>query len=238
VVLSSAGADPSGAVFETPSLKGQTRVQEPSRAQRSIARRTAETRATVPDLELSADVEIGASVRLARERGVSLTAVLVRAAALALRAHPHANGAYRDARFELHSRVNVGVVVHTADAYVAPTVLDADTKSLSELNAELTQLTERALSGSLTPPDLAGATFTLSDLSGFAADRWSALVTPPQAASLTAGAVRSVPVVRDGTVVPGDVIGLTLGCDHRILFGAAAAAMLQTICERLRGGEA
>jgi pyruvate dehydrogenase E2 component (dihydrolipoamide acetyltransferase) len=234
VVLSSADADPSGSRVESSGLKGETRVEEPNRAQRSIARRTAEARATVPDLELYCDVEVGGSLSVTREQGCSLTAVLVRACALALRAHPRANAAYRDGRFELYSRVNLGVVTQTAGAYITPTVLDADTKTLSELDEEIAALAERARTGSLTPPELAGATFTLSDLSGYGVDRWSTLVTPPQAAGLAAGAVRSVPVIRDGAVVPGEVIGLTLGCDHRILFGAQAGAFLDEICQRLR----
>jgi pyruvate dehydrogenase E2 component (dihydrolipoamide acetyltransferase) len=237
VVLSSAAADPSGSPLESSGLKGETRVEEPTRAQRSIARRSAETRATVPDLELYCDVEIDASLAAAREQDCTLTAVLVRACALALRAHPRANGAYRDGRFELYSRVNVGVAMQSAGSYVTPTVLDADTKTLPELERELAALIERAPSGSLTPPELAGATFTLSDLSGYRVDRWSPLVTPPQAAALTAGAVRSTPVIRDGAIVPGSVVGLTLGCDHRILFGAQAGAFLAEICERLRSGQ-
>jgi pyruvate dehydrogenase E2 component (dihydrolipoamide acetyltransferase) len=236
VVLSSAGADPSGSRAESSGLKGEIRVEEPTRAQRSIARRSAETRATVPDLELSCDVEIGVSLRVAREQGYSLTAMLVRACALALRGHPRANAAYRDGRFELYRRVNVGVVMQSAGAFVTPTVLDADTKAPAELDEEIAGLAARAPTGSLTPPELAGATFTLSDLSGYGVDRWSTLVTPPQAAGLAAGRVRAAPVIRDGAVVPGEVIGLTLGCDHRILFGAQAGAFLDDICERLRTG--
>jgi pyruvate dehydrogenase E2 component (dihydrolipoamide acetyltransferase) len=156
--------------------------------------------------------------------------------ALSLRAHPRANAAYRDGRFEFYSRVNLGVVMQTADAYVAPTVLDADAKTLAELDEEIAALAQRAQAGSLTPPELAGATFTVSDLSGYGVDRWSALVTPPHAAGLVAGRVRSAPLIRDGAVVAGELIGLTLGCDHRILFGAQAGAFLDEICDRLQTG--
>jgi pyruvate dehydrogenase E2 component (dihydrolipoamide acetyltransferase) len=233
VALSSTGADPAGARAGSSNLKGETSVQEPTRAQRSIARRTAETRATVPDLELSADVQIDAALAFARDQEVPLGAVLVRACALALRAHPRANAAYRDGRFELYGRINVAVTLPTEDGFVTPTVLDADTKSPAAIAAELTELAGAAQSGTLTPPQMAGATFTLADLSGHAADRWSALISPPQAASLTAGAVRSVPVLRGGEVVAGHVIGLTLGCDHRILFGIEAGGFFATIRFRL-----
>ncbi len=214
-------------------LKGETRVHELTRAQRTIVRRTAETRATIPDLELGAEVEVGTALALARERGCSFTAVLVRACADALREHPGANAAYRDGHYELYSRVNVGVTVPTEQAYLTPTLLDADTKPVAHLDAELRAVTSRAQAGELTPPELAGATFTLTHLGQPGVTWASAFITPPQAASLAAGAVRAVPVVRDGTVMPGYVIGLTLACDGRILFGARAASFLATVAQRL-----
>ncbi len=214
-------------------LKGAIRVHEPDRAQRAIARRTAETRATVPDLELHTEVGAQAAISLAADCGCSITAILVRACALALRACPEANAAYRDGRHELYSRVNVGVVMHTEGAYVTPTVLDADSKSLTECSNELERLSARATAGELTPPELAGATFTLSDLTAHGAHRWSALVTPPQAAALTVGAIRPGAVVRHGALAPGHVMSVTLGCDHRILFGNRADAFLQRIVESI-----
>jgi pyruvate dehydrogenase E2 component (dihydrolipoamide acetyltransferase) len=188
----------------------------------------------VPDLELQTEIEMSAATALAAESNCSLTAILVRACALALRASPDANAAYRNGRYERHSRVNVGVTIHTESAYVTPTVLDADTKSLGDLTAELAALAARARTGELTPPELAGATFTLSDLSGYGADRWSVLVTAPQAAALTAGAIRSAAVVRDGRLAAGQMMSVTLGCDHRILFGARAAAFLGRIVESIQ----
>jgi len=226
VEASSPGGEPTG-------LRGETRIQEPDRGQRAIARRTAEIRATIPDLELGVEVDIGATLTLGRARGVGLSALLMRATALALRAHPSANGAYRDGRFELYSRVNVGVVIQGPGNYVTPTVLDADTKSLEQLTEELERISARARAGELTPPELAGATFTLSDLSELGVDRWSALVTPPHAGALTAGALRTVPVLREGAIVPSARINLTLGCDHRILFGAQAAAFLRDVVTAL-----
>jgi pyruvate dehydrogenase E2 component (dihydrolipoamide acetyltransferase) len=215
-------------------LKGQTTVEEPDRAGRAIARRSAETRATVPDLELSVDVDAGALLESARQVGCSTTAVLVSACARALREHPRANGAYRDGRYELYSRVNVAVAIQTGDAQLAATMLDADAKSLTVLDDELGRLAERARSGELTPPEQAGATFTLFDLGQFGIHRAGALVTPPQAAALCAGAVRAVPIVRDGSVVPGHELALTLACDHRILFGAHAAGFLARIAGLLQ----
>jgi pyruvate dehydrogenase E2 component (dihydrolipoamide acetyltransferase) len=214
-------------------LKGDTTVLEPTRAERAIARRTAETRATVPDLELGAEVDIAPALAAAAAQDCSLAAVLVRACALALRASPRANAAYRDGRYELYSRVNVAVTVATEDGYASPTILDADTKPLPTLDAELMTVTERARTGELTPPQLAGATFTLTDLGPWGVDRPGTLVSPPQAAALAAGAVRTVPVIHEGAVVPGQALSLTLACDSRILFGVHAARFLANVCEQL-----
>jgi pyruvate dehydrogenase E2 component (dihydrolipoamide acetyltransferase) len=218
---------------ELAGLKGEIRIEEPDRAQRAIARRTAETRATVPDLELYSDVDVGAALAAARDRGCSFGAVLVRACALALRDNPRANAAYRDGHYELYSRVNVGVAIHSDGVYVTPTVIDADTKSPEQLSEEIARLSARARAGELTPPELAGATFTATDHSAHGVGRWGALVTPGQAAALVGGAVRPASVVRDGTLTPGELVGVTLACDHRILFGSHAAAFLDDVTGRL-----
>jgi pyruvate dehydrogenase E2 component (dihydrolipoamide acetyltransferase) len=165
----------------------------------------------------------------------SLTAILARACALALRESPWANAAYRDGRFERYGRVNIGITVQAGEtSQLIAAVLDADTKSLADLTEEIRRLSERARDGELTPPEQAGTTFTLSDMSAHpGAHRWSALVIAPQAAALTAGAPFPAPVLRDGSVAPGELISLTLACDHRILFGSRASALLQQIAERV-----
>ena len=199
-------------------------------------RRVAETRATVPDLELGTDLDAGAIVELAERRAFSITALLVRASALALADHPYANAAYRDGHYELYPQVNVAVTVQTGHAYVAPTVLGADAKPLERLSPEIDDLIARAHAGELRPPELAGATFTLTDLSDQGVARVGAVLTPPQAAAIAAGAVRAAPVLRDGAVVAGHTLNLTLATDARILYGARAAAFLAAVAERLRRG--
>jgi pyruvate dehydrogenase E2 component (dihydrolipoamide acetyltransferase) len=221
-------------VSEPSSLKGEVHTIEPDRAGRSIARRSAEVRATIPQLELSADVDAGAITASARDAGCSVTAALVRACAGALTESPWANAAYRDGRYELYSRVNIGLTLHTEDGFATPALLDADTKSISALDAEIERLRGRAGSGELTPPELAGTTFTFTDFSPFAAvQRYVPLITPPQAAAVTAGAVRSAPVVRDGELVAGELLTLSLTCDHRILYGARAAGFLERLVDHV-----
>jgi pyruvate dehydrogenase E2 component (dihydrolipoamide acetyltransferase) len=153
----------------------------------------------------------------------------VRASALALREFPRANGSYRDARFELHSRVNVGVAVAATDALVVPTIFDADRKSLREIAAESRVLAERVRAGTVTPPELSGGTFTVSNLGMFGVTDFSAVINPPQAAILAVGALAPRAVVRDGELVARSTMGVTLSCDHRILYGADAAQFLARI---------
>ncbi len=187
----------------------------------------------MPDLELRADIEMTECLALREHERWSITAILVRACALALREVPRANGAYRDGRFELYSRVNVGVVVATEDVYVIPTVLDADQKPLRALTGEIERLTSQARQGQLAAPALSGATFTLSNVGALGVDSATILTNPPQAAALAAGTIRPAPIVRDGAVVAGHLMSVTLACDHRILYGAQAARFLTAVKSRL-----
>jgi pyruvate dehydrogenase E2 component (dihydrolipoamide acetyltransferase) len=158
---------------------------------------------------------------------------VVKASALALVDFPRANGAYRDGKFELYSRVNVGIAVAGQDALVVPTVFDADSKSLGQISKESRALAERVRAGAITPPELSSGTFTVSNLGMFGIQSFVAVINPPQAAILAVGAMQPTPVVRDGEVVVRNIMRLTLACDHRILYGADAAEFLARIRERL-----
>lgn len=204
-------------------------VQAPTRLQRAIARRAAESRATVPQLELGTEVDVAPALEACRAEGHSLDAVLVRACARALREHPRANAAYRDGQFELYERVNPGLLLSDEDDLVVATLFDADRKSLSELTSEIEELRRRT--DGLTQPERSGATFTLSH-QGCPGVQWQApVVWGGQAAALAAGAVREAPVVRDRRVMPGQLMTLVLACDHRVLYGARAARFLSQIGE-------
>jgi pyruvate dehydrogenase E2 component (dihydrolipoamide acetyltransferase) len=224
------------------SAKGEVTVQELTRTQGVIARRMAESKATIPDFELRMGVDAGAMVELRDQMRAqlpegqsspSLNDLVVKACALALREHPRANGSYRDGRFELFSRVNVGVAVAADDALVVPTIFDADRKPLSDIAAETRALAEEVRAGTVTPPELAGGTFTVSNLGMYGVTGFTAVINPPQAAILAVGAVVERAVVRDGAVVPGRTMELTLACDHRILYGAEAALFLARVRELL-----
>lgn len=210
-------------------LKGETTTREPTRLQQTLARRMAESKATSPDHALTVEADVGAALAL----DASFDAVVVRAAARALRAVPEVNGAYRDGRFEAYSRVNVGVVVEAQDALLVPVVLDADTKDLETVDAELTGLIAAARDGSIAAPQLAGSTFTVWSLG---VRRFTAVLNPPQAAALAVGEPEERVVARDGRATVATVCDLTLTCDHRVLYGSRAAAFLAHVRDGLTHG--
>jgi pyruvate dehydrogenase E2 component (dihydrolipoamide acetyltransferase) len=223
------------------SARGETLRVEPSRQQRQIARRMAEAKATIPHFQVQAEVAMDAVLGLRRdlkqsaaEQTVpSLNDLIVKACALALREHPRGNGSYTDGGFELHSRINVGVAVASEDALLVPVVMDADKKSLGAIARETKRLAERVRTGEISPPELSGATFTVSNLGMFGMSAITPVVNPPQAAILGVGALRETLARVDGEIVDRTLLTLTLSCDHRILYGADAAWLLSDIRARL-----
>jgi pyruvate dehydrogenase E2 component (dihydrolipoamide acetyltransferase) len=221
--------------------RGEVTHEDLSRLQQTVARRMAESKATAPDFVLNTEVDMEEAVELRKQLKAaagdapapSYNDFVVKAAALALLEFPRANAAYRDGKFELYSRVNVGVAVAGQDALIVPTILDADRKSLGQIARESRAVAERARAGAITPPELAAGTFTVSNLGMFGIKSFTAVINPPQAAILAVGSLDQVPVVRDGEVVVRHVMALTLTCDHRILYGADAAQFLSRIRERL-----
>jgi pyruvate dehydrogenase E2 component (dihydrolipoamide acetyltransferase) len=220
--------------------KGEVEFQELTRLQQTVTRKMAESKATAPDFHLLTEVDMTAAVQL-RERlkevadpAPSYNDMVVKAASLALREHRRVNGAYRDGKFEIYSRVNVGIAVAGQDALVVPTIFDADTKSLGQIAKDARGLIDKVRDGKVTPPEVSGGTFTVSNLGMFGIDSFSAVINPPQAAILTVGALKkkAVPDER-GRIVARDMMNLTLVCDHRILYGADGAEFLAAVRELL-----
>jgi pyruvate dehydrogenase E2 component (dihydrolipoamide acetyltransferase) len=225
--------------------KGDAQLIELTRIQATIARRMAESKATIPHFYLSMEIDMTEAVKLrarlkeiaAEDQAVpTFNDMVVKGCARALRDFPRANGAYRDGRLELYSRVNVGVAVAAQDALVVPTVFDADMKSLGEIAARSRELATKVRDGKITPPELSGGTFTVSNLGMFGISNFSAVINPPQAAILAVGALEPKAVVDRATrrVAVRDMMGVTLACDHRILYGADGAQFLGRVRDLLQ----
>jgi len=237
-----AGPPPPGAAERPETARGSATAVELTRLQQTVARRMAESKATAPHFYLNTEIDMSRAVaarsRIKAASGAdevvpSFNDMVVKACALALREFPRANGAYRDGRVEEYSRVNVGIAVAAQDALVVPTLFDADGKGLRQIAVESRQLAERVREGTITPPELSGGTFTVSNLGMFGVTSFSAVINPPQAGILAVGSIDQVPVVRDGEVVPGRRMSVNLACDHRILYGADGARFLARVRDLL-----
>jgi pyruvate dehydrogenase E2 component (dihydrolipoamide acetyltransferase) len=243
---------PAAGLADVTTAKGESTVVELSRTQQTIARRMAESKATIPHFALQSDVDMEACVALRAELkslakdGIpshpapTYNDMVIKACALALREFPTANSSYRDGRLQLHSRVNVGMAV-AADTdepaggtLIVPTVFDADQKSLGEIARETQALAARVRDHSITPPELGGGTFTVSNLGMFGVSAFTAIINPPQAAILSVGSLGPRAVVHGGEMQARNTMTVTLACDHRILYGAPAARFLARIRELLQ----
>jgi pyruvate dehydrogenase E2 component (dihydrolipoamide acetyltransferase) len=223
---------------ESLTSRGETETVELTKLQQTVARRMAESKASVPHFYLSCDVDmsrcVDARARIKAQAAdgevvPSFNDMVVKATALALREFPRANGSYRDGRWELYSRINVGIAVASQDALVVPTIFDADRKGLRDIATEARALAERVRAGAVTPPELSGGTFTVSNLGMHGISTFQAVINPPQAGILAVGEIAERPVVRDGELTTAHLMGATLACDHRILYGADGAEFLARV---------
>jgi pyruvate dehydrogenase E2 component (dihydrolipoamide acetyltransferase) len=220
--------------------KGTVTTQELTRLQRTVSRRMAESKATAPEFQLNMEIDMSGCVELrARLKEVadpapSFNDMVVKACAAALREFPRVNGAYRDGQWELYSRINVGVAVAAQETLIVPTIFDAGQKSLGAIAADARALITKVRDGNITPPELSGGTFTVSNLGMYGIETFTAIINPPQAAILAVGALKKKAVVDDaGRIVARDMMGVTLICDHRILYGADGAEFLARVRQLL-----
>lgn len=223
---------------EAESATGEPEIVELSRTQQLIARRMTESKATIPhfylrtliDMDRAVEVRTAFKAEAAEGEVVpSLNDFVVKAVAIALRRHPRANAAFRDGHFELYPKVNVGIAVADEEALIVPVLRDADHLSLAEISSESRRLAERVRSGEVTPPELSGGTFTVSNLGMFGVTGFDAVINPGQAGILAVGEVSERPVVENGGITSAHQMEVTLACDHRILYGADGAEFLASI---------
>jgi pyruvate dehydrogenase E2 component (dihydrolipoamide acetyltransferase) len=220
------------------SARGKTTVAELSRLQQLIARRMAQAKATVPHFQVQTEAIMDGAIALRSQLKAlanpgaptpSFNDIIIKACAIALGEHPRVNGSYEDGRFQLHGRINIGFAVAAQDALIVPTLFDADTKSLGTIASDTASLAERVRSGTITPAELAGGTFTVSNLGMYEMTAIAPVINPPQAAILGVGTMRDALARAGGEIVDRTLVTLTLSCDHRILYGADAARFLRGV---------
>ena len=214
-------------------------VVEPSRMQATIARRMGESKSTIPEFQVTVEARVDLAVSLRQQlkdsvpgaEKVTVTDFLVRACALALRKFPEVNSSWVDGKFQRKRGINIGLAVAPSQGMglLVPVVHDADIKDLIQISIESRQVIERARSGRPNEGDLSGATFSISNLGMFGVDEFTAIINPPEAAILAVGAIKDVPVVQDGRIVPGKVMRMTLSVDHRVFYGATAAQFMAEV---------
>ncbi|AIM35629.1 pyruvate dehydrogenase [Sphingobacterium sp. ML3W] len=220
-----------------PSYVGEERYTEVavSQMRKTIARRLGESLFTAPHFYLTVSIDME-NAMLARTQinevapvKVSFNDIVVKAVAVALKKHPAVNSSWKGDKIRFNEHTNIGVAMAVEDGLLVPVVRFADGKSLSHISAEVKDFAQKAKTKKLTPADWEGSTFTVSNLGMFGIDEFTSIINSPDGAILSVGAIQQVPVVKNGAVVPGNVMKLTLGCDHRVVDGANGAQFLQTL---------
>lgn len=205
-----------------------------SQMRKTIAKRLAESKFSAPHFYLTMEIDMDETVR-AREVvnavasvKISFNDFVIKAVASALREHPKVNSSWLGDKIRYNDHIHIGVAVAVDDGLLVPVVRFADGKTLSQINTEVKTYAQKAKDKKLQPSDWEGNTFTISNLGMYGIDQFTAIINPPDACILAIGGVKQVPVVKDGQIVPGNVMKVTLSCDHRVVDGATGASFLQT----------
>jgi len=214
----------------------ESATEEPvSQMRKTIARRLAESKFTAPHFYLTMEIDMDAAVasRVAiNERGgpkISFNDMIIKAAAMALLKHPKVNSSWLGESIRYNHHVHMGVAIAVEEGLLVPVVRFANTKSFQEISAEVKVFAEKAKNKKLQPSDWEGNTFTISNLGMFGIDEFTAIINPPDACILAVGGIKQTPVVKNGVMQPGNIMKVTLSCDHRVVDGASGAAFLQTL---------
>ncbi len=205
-----------------------------SQMRKTIARRLAESKFSAPHFYLTMEIDMDnaisarESINLITETKISYNDFIIKAAATALKHHPRVNASWTGETIRVNNHVHIGVAVAVDEGLLVPVVRHADSKSLSAIAAEVKDFAARAKDKKLQPQDWEGNTFTISNLGMFGIDNFTAIINPPDACIMAVGAIKQVPVVKQGQVVPGNVMKITMSCDHRAVDGAVGSAFLKT----------
>lgn len=233
-------ASGSAAVAFAP-VQGEERYTEitVSQMRKTIARRLAESKFSAPHFYLTIDIDMDKAMAARGQINevspvkVSFNDMVIKAAALALRKHPKVNSSWLGEKIRFNAHVNVGVAMAVEEGLLVPVVRFADGKPLSQIASEVKVYAGKAKEKKLQPSDWEGNTFTISNLGMFGIEEFTAIINPPDACIMAVGAIRQEPVVKNGAVVPGNRMKVTLSCDHRVVDGASGAEFLQTFKQLL-----
>ncbi|WP_343530537.1 2-oxo acid dehydrogenase subunit E2 [Pedobacter sp.] len=236
-----ASSEKASAAPVIPTYVGEEKYTEKpvSQMRKVIAKRLGESLFTAPHfyLTISIDMDNAMAARTAINTvapvKVSFNDIVIKAVAVALKKHPAVNSSWQGDKIRFNEHTNIGVAMAVEDGLLVPVVRFADGKSLSHISAEVKEYGAKAKAKKLQPADWEGSTFTVSNLGMFGIDEFTSIINSPDGAILSVGAIQAVPVVKNGAVVPGNVMKLTLGCDHRVVDGATGAAFLQTLKQLL-----
>ncbi|MFM6954463.1 MAG: dihydrolipoamide acetyltransferase family protein, partial [Sphingobacteriaceae bacterium] len=220
-----------------PSFVGEEKYSEVpvTQMRKVIAKRLSESLFTAPHFYLTISVNMEnamtarTQINAVASVKVSFNDIVIKAVANALKKHPAVNSSWGGDKIRFNEHTNIGVAMAVEDGLLVPVVRFADGKSLSHISAEVKEFGAKAKAKKLQPTDWEGSTFTVSNLGMFGIDEFTSIINSPDGAILSVGAIQEVPVVKNGAVVPGNVMKLTLGCDHRVVDGATGAAFLQTL---------
>ncbi|ERJ58509.1 pyruvate dehydrogenase complex dihydrolipoamide acetyltransferase [Sphingobacterium paucimobilis] len=220
-----------------PTVVGEERYTEVnvSQMRKTIARRLGESLFTAPHFYLTVSIDMDNAIAARAQINevapvkVSFNDMVIKAVAASLKKHPAVNSSWQGDKIRFNEHTNIGVAMAVEDGLLVPVVRFADGKTLSHISAEVKDFAGKAKSKKLTPADWEGSTFTVSNLGMFGIDEFTSIINSPDGAILSVGAIQQIPVVKNGAVVPGNVMKLTLGCDHRVVDGASGAQFLQTL---------
>jgi pyruvate dehydrogenase E2 component (dihydrolipoamide acetyltransferase) len=206
-----------------------------SQMRKAIARRLVESKFSAPHFYLTMSIDMDAAVA-ARGRlnelskiKISFNDIVIKAVAVALKQHPKVNSSWLEDKIRINHHVNIGVAVAVEEGLLVPVVRFADTKPLSQIATEVKDFAERARNKKLQPADWEGNTFTISNLGMFGIEEFTGIINPPDACLLAIGGITQTPVVKNGEIKIGNVMKVTMSCDHRAVDGATGAAFLQTL---------
>ena len=206
-----------------------------SQMRKVIAKRLSESLFTAPHFYVTMSIDMDQAVAARNKINevapvkISFNDFVLKACAVALKQHPNVNSSWLGDKIRYNEHINIGVAVAVEDGLLVPVVRFADGKSLSQISVEVKDFAQRAKAKKLQPSDWEGSTFTISNLGMFGVDEFTAIINPPDACILAVSGIQQIPVVKNGAVVPGNVMKVTLSCDHRVVDGATGAAFLQTL---------